>query len=97
MPCVPLHASRRTQRVIDSYTDHYIVCGYGRVGRQAVRDLRAEKARYVVVDDNPNLILKQVHRVFDAAGEGRDLDARTGAVAWRALWRGLARVSFQPR
>jgi voltage-gated potassium channel len=49
-----LLAERRTQRVIDSYTDHYIVCGYGRVGRQAVRDLRAERARYVVVDDNPD-------------------------------------------
>lgn len=48
-----LLARRRTQRVIDSYTDHYIVCGFGRVGRQAVRDLRAEQARYVVVDDNP--------------------------------------------
>jgi voltage-gated potassium channel len=49
-----LIAAARTQRVIDSYTDHYIVCGYGRVGRQAVRDLRAEKARYVVIDDNPD-------------------------------------------
>jgi voltage-gated potassium channel len=45
---------RRTQRMIDSYTDHYIVCGFGRVGRQAVRDLLAERARYVVVDDNPD-------------------------------------------
>src|ERR1700756_5181302 len=27
-----LIAARRTQKVIDSYTDHYIVCGYGRVG-----------------------------------------------------------------
>jgi voltage-gated potassium channel len=49
-----LLARRRTQRMIDSYTDHYIVCGYGRVGRQAVRDLRAERARYVVIDDNPD-------------------------------------------
>jgi voltage-gated potassium channel len=49
-----LLARRRTQRMIDSYTDHYIVCGFGRVGRQAVRDLRAEGAKYVVVDDNPD-------------------------------------------
>src|SRR5581483_3283229 len=31
---------RRTQRMIDSYSDHYIVCSFGRVGRQVVRDLR---------------------------------------------------------
>jgi voltage-gated potassium channel len=49
-----LLADRRIQRVIDSYTDHYIVCGFGRVGRTAVRDLRAEGARYVVIDDNPD-------------------------------------------
>ena len=32
---------RRIQKMIDSYTDHFIVCGYGRVGRQVTRDLRA--------------------------------------------------------
>src|SRR3984893_11802296 len=35
-----LLAERRTQRMIDSYTDHYIICGFGRVGRQVSRDLR---------------------------------------------------------
>ncbi len=44
---------RRTQRVIDSLTDHYIICGFGRVGRQAARDLHAAHARYVVVDPLP--------------------------------------------
>ena len=44
---------RRNQRRIDSLSDHYIVCGYGRVGRQVARDLRAAGAAYVIVDDNP--------------------------------------------
>jgi voltage-gated potassium channel len=44
---------RRNQRRIDSLSDHYIVCGYGRVGRQVARDLRAAGAPYVIVDDNP--------------------------------------------
>ena len=45
---------RRTQKMIDSYTDHYIICGFGRVGRQVARDLRAAGARYVVIDSNPD-------------------------------------------
>lgn len=45
---------RRTQKMIDSYNDHYIICGYGRVGRQVARDLRAAGAKYVVIDDNPD-------------------------------------------
>ncbi len=31
---------RRMQKIIDSLSDHYIICGYGRVGRQVARDLR---------------------------------------------------------
>src|SRR5262249_47824074 len=41
---------RRTQRMIDSYSDHYIICGFGRVGQQIARDLRDAGARFVVVD-----------------------------------------------
>ena len=39
--------------MIDSFSDHYIVCGFGRVGRQVARDLRAAGAKHVVIDPNP--------------------------------------------
>ena len=48
-----LLAERRTQRMIDATSDHYIICGFGRVGRQVARDLRAAGARYVVIDARP--------------------------------------------
>jgi len=44
---------RRVQRMTDALTDHTIICGYGRVGRQVARDLRAAGGRYVVIDSNP--------------------------------------------
>jgi voltage-gated potassium channel len=44
---------RRTLKAIEATSDHYIICGFGRVGRQVARDLRAAGARYVVVDHNP--------------------------------------------
>jgi voltage-gated potassium channel len=44
---------RRRQRLVDALSDHYLVCGFGRVGRQVVRDLRAAGATYVVIDRNP--------------------------------------------
>jgi voltage-gated potassium channel len=43
---------RRTQRMVDSYSEHFIVCGFGRVGRQVVRDLRIAGVRHVVIDEN---------------------------------------------
>jgi voltage-gated potassium channel len=45
-----LLAARRRQRMTDALTNHYIVCGYGRVGSQVVRDLRAAEAPCVVID-----------------------------------------------
>jgi voltage-gated potassium channel len=44
---------RRIEKMIDSFNHHYIVCGFGRVGRQVSRDLRAAGAQHVVIDPNP--------------------------------------------
>jgi voltage-gated potassium channel len=48
-----LLTERRTQRMIDSLSDHHLICGFGRVGRQAARDMRAARQAYVVIDENP--------------------------------------------
>lgn len=45
-----LLTDRRERRMTDSLSDHYIICGYGRVGRQVARDLRAGGVRFVVID-----------------------------------------------
>jgi voltage-gated potassium channel len=48
-----LREERRGQKMIDSQSDHYIICAYGRVGRQVVRDLTKAGASFVVIDDYP--------------------------------------------
>jgi len=48
-----LLAERRAQKMIDSYTDHFIICGFGRVGRQVARDLRIAGVEHVTIDQNP--------------------------------------------
>ena len=45
-----LLGERRTQRMIDSYSDHVIVCGFGRVGRQVARDLQRAGVTMVAID-----------------------------------------------
>lgn len=47
-------ALRRRQKMIDALADHYIICGYGRVGRQVAHDLRAARLEFVVVDALPD-------------------------------------------
>jgi voltage-gated potassium channel len=63
-------AARRRQRMIDSLNDHYIICGFGRVGRQVARDLYAARARYVVIDsDTANRALAEAHGMHFIEGD----------------------------
>src|SRR4051795_6806970 len=48
-----LLAERRAKRMTERLRDHFIVCGFGRVGRQVAHDLRAAGAPYVVIDEDP--------------------------------------------
>ncbi len=41
---------RRTLRRVAQLSDHHIICGFGRVGRQVARDLGAAKHPFVIVD-----------------------------------------------
>jgi voltage-gated potassium channel len=47
---------RRMQKGIKELTDHYIVCGFGKVGRRAARELSLRKVAFVVVDKDPQRI-----------------------------------------
>lgn len=41
---------RTMEKNINACHDHYIVCGYGRVGKQIADELAEEKAKFVIVD-----------------------------------------------
>ena len=43
-------AERRRERTIQRMRDHYIICGYGRVGRRVAEEFRAAGVQYVVLD-----------------------------------------------
>ena len=68
-----LMEERRAQKMIDDLTDHYIICGFGRVGRQVARDLQAAQARYVVIDANEdNRMLAQTMGVRFIDGDAAE-------------------------
>jgi voltage-gated potassium channel len=43
-------AERRRERTIQHLHDHFIICGYGRVGRRVAEEFRAADVPYVVLD-----------------------------------------------
>jgi len=53
---------RRRRRMIDNLSSHFIVCGYGRVGRSASEELRKSGVPLLVVDTNE----ERVNRALDA-------------------------------
>ncbi len=46
-------AERRRNRAIEALRDHFIICGYGRVGRRVAAEFRAAGVQYVVLDFSP--------------------------------------------
>jgi voltage-gated potassium channel len=49
-------AERRRRRAIEQLRDHYIICGYGRVGRRVAEEFRDAGVKYVVLDFNAEAI-----------------------------------------
>ena len=43
---------RRHERMLDTITDHFIICGYGRIGSIVAQQFRRQRIPYVVVERN---------------------------------------------
>ena len=78
-------AERRRRRAIEQLRDHYIICGYGRVGRRVADEFREAGVDYVVLDFNPDALeYAREHGALFIDGNGTD-DEDLGAA-------GLARA-----
>lgn len=47
-------ARQKMQKSIDAMKGHYIICGYGRIGRQVAADLREANVPFAVIDSRPD-------------------------------------------
>jgi voltage-gated potassium channel len=52
---------RRNKRMIDNLKNHYIICGFGRVGRGAASELGHAGVPFVVVDIDPDRVERAMH------------------------------------
>jgi voltage-gated potassium channel len=83
-------AERKRSRAIAKLENHYIICGYGRVGRQIGREFQEADVPFVVLDFNPDAIeAAQEAGILFIDGNGTEdedleaagLDRATGLVA----------------
>lgn len=49
---------KKVEKSIDELRDHYIVCGYGRIGSLICREFAAKPVPFVVVETNPSVLEK---------------------------------------
>ena len=62
---------RRQERMLDSISDHFIICGYGRIGSIVAQQFRRQRIPYVVVERNA----ERVHTAIDEGALGVEADA----------------------
>ena len=85
-------AEKRRRRAIDRLRDHYIICGYGRVGQRIGSEFRAAGAEYVVVDFHEEaLAAARERKDYFIEGDGTDEESLAEAGLERA--RGLVASS----
>lgn len=70
---------RRRNRMIDTLTGHFIVCGYGRIGRIIVEELERQGMPLVVVERDPAI----VHELIEAGHLAVAADASSEEVLRR--------------
>lgn len=62
---------RRFNRMLDQLNDHFIICGYGRIGSVIAEEFRRQQVPFVVIDRDP----QRVHDVMEAGGMAVAADA----------------------
>lgn len=62
---------RRLARMIDTLNDHFIVCGYGRMGEIIAREFARQGVAFVVIERNP----ERMHQAMDQGFLAVEADA----------------------
>lgn len=71
---------RRTKRMIDNLQDHFIVCGYGRVGRNAARELQRAEVPFIILERDEDKVDRAMHSGMLAALGDATVDANLRGV-----------------
>ena len=62
---------RRHARMLDTIKDHFIICGYGRIGSIVARQFNRQKVPYVVIERDPD----RLQTAIDEGALGVEADA----------------------
>jgi len=55
---------KRLERRIHELNNHFIICGYGRMGKTVVRELASKKTQFIVLEKSPAKIPEDTEHIF---------------------------------
>jgi voltage-gated potassium channel len=79
---------RRRAAMLEKISNHFVVCGYGRIGSTVARQLVSEGVPFVVIERDPQLAQKALDDGFltiEADASGEDVLKRAGIMRARGL------------
>ncbi|KPJ61313.1 MAG: hypothetical protein AMJ46_02890 [Latescibacteria bacterium DG_63] len=64
---------RKMQKILSELRDHFIICGFGRVGHQVAEEFQEHGVPFAVIDNNPEFIEElELSKIPHVAGEAAD-------------------------
>jgi voltage-gated potassium channel len=63
--------TRRFNRMLDQLTNHFIICGYGRIGGVIVDEFKRQGIPFIVIDRDP----ERVHSIIENGGMAVEADS----------------------
>ena len=88
---------QQRRRFMDSLSNHYILCGFGRTGRQIALEFKAEKIPFVIVDsDEESIIAAQQLNYFTVMGDATEDQMLFKVGIDRAACLIAFRIAFSP-
>jgi voltage-gated potassium channel len=80
--------TRRMRRLVQRMTNHFVLCGYGRVGSEIAHDFKSENIPFVVIDVNEESLAKAAadgHPIVNGSGSDVGVLAAAGIDRARGL------------
>jgi voltage-gated potassium channel len=60
---------RQLSKKIDNMKDHYIICGYGRMGNIICKEMTQNKAPFVVIENSPEIVASMDRDILSIQGD----------------------------
>ncbi len=75
-----IYGRKKLEKKIRELSGHYIICGYGRMGKIIAKELKGEGARFVVIEKDPSLSEEKDEHLIVMGDATRDIVLKAAGI-----------------